>query len=97
MSDEQNWGFPKLKQITPTLVSTELIKVQPMDKPSGLVFYLDYKYKKGLHKNCAWCKRYYRYDLKRKIGTSKYCSPHCKSEARGFQQLTPKKKLCGKD
>lgn len=37
-------AFPVVKRMTPGLIAQELYKVQPMTKPNGLLFYLDYVY-----------------------------------------------------
>lgn len=33
-----------IRRVNPALIAQELLKVQPMTLPSGLVFYLDYTY-----------------------------------------------------
>lgn len=39
--------FPRINRIPSTLFANELISIQPMSLPSGLLFYLDYKYNKN--------------------------------------------------
>ncbi len=36
--------FPILRRIVPSLIANELVSVQPMSLPSGLLFYMDYRY-----------------------------------------------------
>jgi hypothetical protein len=36
--------LPLVKSIWPSLVSTQIVSVQPMNLPSGTIFYTDYKY-----------------------------------------------------
>lgn len=38
--------FPIVKRVFPSLNASELVSVQPMSLPSGLLFYLDYQYGK---------------------------------------------------
>ena len=44
MSGFQNVAFPIVRRVFGGLVANELISVQPMSLPSGLLFYLDYTY-----------------------------------------------------
>lgn len=39
--------LPNVRRISPGLIANELVKVQPMTAPSGLIFYLDYQYGSG--------------------------------------------------
>lgn len=43
----QNIAFPIVRRVFGGLVANELVSVQPMSLPSGLLFYLDYKYGTG--------------------------------------------------
>lgn len=45
--DFSNITFPVVRQVAPTLVAQELVSIQPMSVPSGLVFYMDYAYGSG--------------------------------------------------
>lgn len=36
--------FPALKRVYPSLLISDLVSVQPMSKPSGLIFYTDFVY-----------------------------------------------------
>ena len=36
--------FPTMKRVWPSLIANEIVKVQPMTMPSGLIFYMDYKF-----------------------------------------------------
>jgi hypothetical protein len=38
--------FPIIRNVSIPLVAHDFIKIQPMNVPSGMVFYMDYKYKK---------------------------------------------------
>jgi hypothetical protein len=40
----QNVAFPIVRRVFGGLISNELVSVQPMSLPSGLLFYLDYRY-----------------------------------------------------
>lgn len=40
----QNVAFPLVRRIYAQLLATEVVSVQPMSLPSGLIFYLDYKF-----------------------------------------------------
>jgi len=44
MSGFQNVAFPIVRRVFGGLVANELVSVQPMSLPSGLLFYLDYTY-----------------------------------------------------
>lgn len=37
-----------VRRVFPSLVASELVSVQPMSAPSGLLFYLDYTYGKSV-------------------------------------------------
>jgi len=39
--------FPVIKRVAPTLVAQQLVSIQPMTAPSGLLFYMDYAYGSG--------------------------------------------------
>lgn len=39
--------MPNVRRISPGLIPNELVKVQPMTLPTGLIFYLDYQYGSG--------------------------------------------------
>ena len=39
--------MPNVRRVSPQLIANELIKVQPMTLPAGLIFYLDYQYGSG--------------------------------------------------
>ena len=43
----ETFQFPQVRKVFPALVANELVSVQPMTLPSGLVFYLDYTYNSG--------------------------------------------------
>lgn len=36
------FAFPLIRQVYPTLIASDLVKVQPLDDPQGLVFYMNY-------------------------------------------------------
>jgi len=36
--------FPTVRRVTPTLISSELTSVQPMNQPRGYTFFMDYQY-----------------------------------------------------
>ena len=36
--------MPTMKRVWPSLIANEIVKVQPMTMPSGLIFYMDYKF-----------------------------------------------------
>ena len=36
--------MPTMKRVWPSLIANEIVKVQPMSLPSGLLFYMDYKF-----------------------------------------------------
>ena len=38
--------FPLIKNISPSLMTSDLVKIQPMNLPSGNIFYMDLIYKK---------------------------------------------------
>jgi len=42
--------FPHVRKVSPTLISQQVVSVQPMSLPSGLLFYLDYSYTSGSNK-----------------------------------------------
>jgi len=44
-----NINFPAVRRVFPGLIANELVSVQPMSAPSGLLFYLDYTFE---HKGC---------------------------------------------
>ena len=39
--------FPMPRRVSPGLIANEIVKVQPMTLPAGLIFYLDYTYGSG--------------------------------------------------
>ena len=41
--------FPKLRRVFPTLVGQQIVSVQPMAKPSGMVYYPEYVGGKNLY------------------------------------------------
>lgn len=41
------FGLPLVKSIWPSLASQQLVSVQPMKLPSGIIFYMDYTYEKN--------------------------------------------------
>ena len=44
ISGFQNVAFPIVRRVFAGLIANELVSVQPMSLPSGLLFYLDYRY-----------------------------------------------------
>ena len=40
----QNVAFPIVRRVFAGLIANELVSVQPMSLPSGLLFYMDYRY-----------------------------------------------------
>lgn len=44
-----NIAFPVVRRVFPSLVANDIVSVQPMSRPSGLLFYMDYMYG-GLNK-----------------------------------------------
>src|SRR5690606_17854811 len=40
----QNVAFPIVRRVFGGLIANELVSVQPMSLPSGLLFYMDYRY-----------------------------------------------------
>jgi len=42
------YAFPLIRRVFPALISNELVATQPMPMPTGLVFYLDFKYSNSL-------------------------------------------------
>jgi hypothetical protein len=38
--------FPIIRRVFPNLIANDIISVQPMSLPSGLLFYMDYQYGK---------------------------------------------------
>lgn len=53
----QNIAFPIVRRVFGGLVSSELVSVQPMSLPSGLLFFLDYKFgtsQKAGNQNLDW-------------------------------------------
>lgn len=36
--------FPKMRQVRPGLMANQIVAVQPMTLPSGLLYWLDYKF-----------------------------------------------------
>ena len=55
-------ALPAIKNINADCGIKEFISVQPMNLPSGLVFYLDFKYSKPT--KLPWYKRLFRWTLK---------------------------------
>lgn len=43
----RSFKFPHVRKVTPSLVSQQIVSVQPMTLPTGLLFYLDYSYGSG--------------------------------------------------
>lgn len=39
--------FPTVRKVTPTLLSSQIVSVQPMALPVGLNFWLDFQYNSG--------------------------------------------------
>ena len=39
--------MPLIRRVQPSLIANELVSVQPMTLPAGLIFYLDYTYGSG--------------------------------------------------
>ena len=39
-----NAAFPVIKKVMPNLLASSLVSVQPMTMPTGLIFYMKYKY-----------------------------------------------------
>jgi hypothetical protein len=39
-----NIAFPAVRRVQPALVANQLVSIQPMTLPSGLLFYMDYTY-----------------------------------------------------
>lgn len=39
--------MPNVRRVSPQLIANELVKIQPMTLPAGLIFYLDYQYGSG--------------------------------------------------
>ena len=37
-------AFPMIRQTFSTLIANELVSVQPMTAPAGMLFYMDYRY-----------------------------------------------------
>ncbi len=61
-----NWKdfqLPFCRTIFPTLIAQELMEVQPMSAPTGLVFYLKFQYgtpkvlKRGQERKYRWLKK----------------------------------------
>lgn len=52
----QNIAFPIVRRVFGGLIANELVSVQPMSLPSGLLFYLDYTFgtKKGGNNHTQW-------------------------------------------
>ena len=46
-----NIAFPIVRRVFGGLIANELVSIQPMSLPSGLLFYLDYTY--GSNSNCS--------------------------------------------
>ncbi len=58
LSDDRIWNnkeecikpppfFPHVQRLFPGLIANQMITVQPMPQPSGLLFYLDYTFPSG--------------------------------------------------
>lgn len=57
LSDDRIWNkkddcikppfFPHVKRLFPGLIANQIINIQPMPLPSGLLFYLDYTFGSG--------------------------------------------------
>jgi hypothetical protein len=43
---ESPFTMPTMKRVWPSLIANDLISIQPMSLPSGLLFYLDYTFGK---------------------------------------------------
>lgn len=41
------FGMPHVRRVFPSMIANELVKVQPMTLPSGLIFYMNYTYGSG--------------------------------------------------
>lgn len=41
------FNMPNVRRVSPQLIANQLVSVQPMTAPSGLIFYLDYQYGSG--------------------------------------------------
>ena len=41
---EPPFTFPTMKRVWPSLIANDIVSVQPMTAPSGLIFYMDYKF-----------------------------------------------------
>jgi hypothetical protein len=48
----ESFVFPVIKKVYPSMLINDLVKVQPMNVPSGQVFYMDFK-----HVPRPWYKR----------------------------------------
>jgi len=42
--------FPQAQQVFPSLIASEIVSVQPMSLPTGILFYLDYQYSSSIKK-----------------------------------------------
>jgi len=59
--DKQRWGgvtMPLVRRVFSSLLSQELVSVQPMSAPAGNLFYLDYKIDKKEQNNDDVPRRY---------------------------------------
>lgn len=55
LSDFSKFVAPIVRRVYPTLIANQLVSIQPMSVPNGLVFFLDYQYGKDakLNKRCS--------------------------------------------
>ena len=54
-------AFPTVRRVQPGLIANQLVSIQPMTMPTGLVFYMDYTYG-GIDAKCKegpWWRRIY--------------------------------------
>jgi len=42
--------LPQAQQVFPSLIASEIVSVQPMSLPTGILFYLDYQYSSSIKK-----------------------------------------------
>lgn len=56
--------FPVVRRVFPQMVAQQLVSVQPMSLPKGLIFYMDYTYGNELDRKCTqgpwWSKLWWR-------------------------------------
>jgi len=48
-----NIAFPIIRRVQPALIRNELVGIQPMTAPTGLIFYMDYTYGDDIDKKCS--------------------------------------------